>query len=243
MNSLVKSIIKPLLPETIRKVGNKYAVYPKSGGNRLGTHSSKKKAQAQLAAIEISKHKKEQIGEQREIKKTIALYPGRFQPFGPHHKAVYQHLKRKFDDVYIVTSGIRQLPRHPLGFKEKLTHMVKMGIPKNKISQEKQPYRPVNLLKRFDSDTTALVFAVGKKDASRLSGGTYFQDYKKNKNNLIGYEEHGYVLIAPHISVKAGGMEVSGTSMRELLGSPKYKADRERRFKKMFGYFDKEEFM
>ena len=37
-------------------------------------------------------------------------------------------------------------------------------------------------------------------------------------------------------------MEVSGTSMRELLGSPKYKEDRESRFKKMFGYFNKNMF-
>ena len=98
MNPLVESIIQPLLPETIRKVGDKYAVYPKSGGNRLGTHGSKKAARAQLAAIEINKHKKEQIGEQQEIKKTVALYPGRFQPFGPHHKAVYQYLKKRFDE-------------------------------------------------------------------------------------------------------------------------------------------------
>ena len=242
MNSLIKSIIQPLLPETIRKVGDKYAVYPKSGGKRLGTHSSKKKAQAQLSAIEISKRKKEQIGEQKEITKVVALYPGRFQPFGPHHKAVYQYLDKQFDDAYILTSNKQGLPRHPLSFKQKKAHMSKMGVSTNKIFVETSPYRPKNLPKKFNSDTTAFVFVVGKKDASRLSGGKYFQDYKKNKNNLTGYEEHGYVLIAPHISVKAGGMEVSGTSMRELLGSPKYKEGRERRFKKMFGYFNKKIF-
>ena len=41
--------------EAIRKVGDEYAVYPKDGGKRLGTHSSKKAAKRQLAAIEISK--------------------------------------------------------------------------------------------------------------------------------------------------------------------------------------------
>jgi hypothetical protein len=45
--------------ETIKKVGDKYAVYPEKGGKRLGTHDTKAKAQKQLAAIEISKQQKE----------------------------------------------------------------------------------------------------------------------------------------------------------------------------------------
>ncbi len=38
-------------------VDGKYVVYPKNGGDRLGTHDTKKKALKQLAAIEINKHK------------------------------------------------------------------------------------------------------------------------------------------------------------------------------------------
>ena len=66
-----------------------------------------------------------------------------------------------------------------------------------------------------------------------------FKIIKKNKKNLKGFEEHGYYLVAPHMSVSAGGLEVSGTAMRELLGSEKYKENREKLFKKMFGYYDK----
>ena len=65
--------------------------------------------------------------------------------------------------------------------------MVKMGIPKNRIIQEKTPYVAANLLKKFNSDTTAVVYAFGAKDAGRLKGGTkkgggktYYQDLKKN---------------------------------------------------------------
>lgn len=43
------------LYETIKKVGDKYVVYPKKGGNRLGTHDTLKGAKKQLAAIEINK--------------------------------------------------------------------------------------------------------------------------------------------------------------------------------------------
>jgi len=174
-----------------------------------------------------------------DIKKVVGIFGGRFQPFGPHHKKVYEWLSKQFDDAYITTSNIKQLPRHPMNFKEKVRHMKKMGIPSNKIVQEKSPFVAKNLAKKFDSKTTAFVYIFGAKDTGRLGGGKYFQDYKKNKNNLKGHEEHGYYLVAPHMSVSAGGLEVSGTAMRELLGSEKYKDDRKKLFKKMFGYYDK----
>jgi hypothetical protein len=44
--------------ETTKHVGNKYINYPEHGGDRLGTFSSKKAAEKQLKAIEISKHQK-----------------------------------------------------------------------------------------------------------------------------------------------------------------------------------------
>ena len=52
--------IENSMQETINKVGkNKWAVYAKKGGKRLGTHDSKESAKNQLAAIEINKAKKE----------------------------------------------------------------------------------------------------------------------------------------------------------------------------------------
>jgi hypothetical protein len=48
-------ILRLLIQETIRKIGNKWAVYPKKGGKRLGTHDTEAAAKRQLAAIEISK--------------------------------------------------------------------------------------------------------------------------------------------------------------------------------------------
>ena len=45
--------------ETIKKVDGKYVVYPKSGGDRLGTHDTYKDALKQLQAIEASKARNE----------------------------------------------------------------------------------------------------------------------------------------------------------------------------------------
>jgi len=181
--------------------------------------------------------------QENNIEKLIAVYPGRFQPFGPHHKATYEFLKKRFDEVFIVTSNKQGGSRHPMSFSQKKKHMMKMGIPSKAIVQEKQPYIPKGLLSKYDGDTTAVVFAVGAKDEGRLSSGKYFKKYRKNYMRLKGYKEHGYTLQAPHISVKVGGQEVSGTTMRMLLGSDKYDLDLKKRFfKKMFGYFDQKTF-
>ena len=55
---------------------------------------------------------------------------------------------------------------------------------------------------------------------------------------MVGYRKRGYILTAPHVSVSVGGKEVSGTVMRQLLGSPDYEKNRKKLFKKAFGYFD-----
>ena len=164
-----------------------------------------------------------------KIKKVIGVYGGRFQPFGPHHLNTYKWLQSKVDEAYITTSNIKKPPRHPMNFKEKVRHMTKMGVKANRIVEEKTPLIATNLLKKFDPKTTAVVYIFGQKDAGRLKGGktksgklSYFQDYKKSKGNIKGHEEHGYFLVAPHVSMSVGGKEVSGTTMRELLGSDKY---------------------
>ena len=43
--------------ETVKKSGKSWNVYNKAGTKKLGSHPSRKKALAQLSAIEINKHK------------------------------------------------------------------------------------------------------------------------------------------------------------------------------------------
>ena len=61
------------IDETIKKVGDKYVLYPKKGGSRLGTHSTKKSAEDQEAAIQISKHGR--TG--KELKKELKDHEGK----------------------------------------------------------------------------------------------------------------------------------------------------------------------
>ncbi len=181
--------------------------------------------------------------EESRVEKLVAVYPGRFQPFGPHHKASYEFLKRRFDEVYIVTSNKTGGSRHPMSFGEKAKHMRRMGIPAKSIVQDRVVYAPKSLMSKFDEDTTAFVFGVGEKDEGRLSGGKYFKPYRQNYNKLKGFKDHGYTIQLPHKSIKVGGQEISGTVMRKLLGSDKYDINlRKKFFKKMFGYFDEKTF-
>lgn len=46
------------MPYTIKKQGDKYCVYKTTGGSSLGCHPTRKKAAAQIAAIEASERKR-----------------------------------------------------------------------------------------------------------------------------------------------------------------------------------------
>ena len=162
---------------------------------------------------ELSKFLVESIMEDANpIKKTVVVYVGRFQPMHKGHAGTYQHLVKKFgkDNVFVGTSDKVQLPKSPFNFKEKVKIMTTMfGIPKSKIHKVKNPYKPTEILKKFDEETTAFVTVVGEKDKNRL-GGKYFQPYKGDPS--VGYRDGGYVYAAP-----MSGGSVSGTEVRNGL--------------------------
>ena len=55
----IRKIVRLILLERIVSLPDgRWAVYPKKGGKRLGTHDTKAGAMRQLAAIEISKQRR-----------------------------------------------------------------------------------------------------------------------------------------------------------------------------------------
>ena len=183
------------------------------------------------------------LTEAPKIKKVIGIYPGRFQPAGLHHYKTYKWLDKKFDEAWVATSNKTDSTKSPLNFKEKKMIWTKHKV-KN-VVQVKNPYVCEELLENYDPETTAVVYIFGEKDAGRLKtkkvDGTpgYYQSYAKNKNNLEPYKNHGYFIVAPHVSIKVLGKEVNGTYIRELLGSPKYTdSQRVEAFEELFGWYD-----
>lgn len=184
------------------------------------------------------------------IKTVIAIYPGRFQPFGKHHAESFKWLQSKFGkaNTYIATSNVIDLPKSPFSFKDKADIIKHYGLA-DRLVQVKNPYKSEEILSKFDPNTTAVVFMVGSKDMQtdprfamkpkKDGSASYFQAYEKNKENLQGFDKHGYLIIAPHVSIGIPEYgEMSGTSLRKALGAKIPRSQKINVFKSVFGWYD-----
>ena len=172
--------------------------------------------------------------------KVVAIFPGRYNPYSSHHHTAYQNLVAKFGapNVYVATSNVTG-PKSPFSFAEKKKIINAAGVPSSKIVKVKNPYKSEEITSKFPDDT-AVVFAVGAKDGSRLVSGKYFDKYKDGKK-MDGYKEHGYIYIIPHVALKIRGKELSGTSVRAALADKSVKAPEKRKlFKQIFGHNKKD---
>lgn len=202
---------------------------------------------SELLSEDLATYMVDDILQEAKIKKVIGIYPGRFQPAGIHHYKTYKWLDGKFDKAYVATSDKTDSTKSPLNFKEKKMIWTKHKV-KN-VVKVKNPYVCEELLKKYDPNTTAVVYIFGEKDAGRLKttkadgSPAYYQSYEENKKDLKPYAEHGYFIVAPHVSIKVLGKEVSGTRIRDLLGSPKHdKMTKTRAFEELFGWYDEKIF-
>jgi hypothetical protein len=185
------------------------------------------------------------------IKNVIALYPGRFQPFGKHHAEAFKWLEKKFgaQNCYIVTSNVVDPVKSPFSFKDKHDIISNYGLA-DRLVQVKNPYKAEEITAQLKPEDTALVFMVGAKDMKedpRFKIGTkkdgnpsYFQEYDKHKANLKGFDKHGYLVVAPHISMNVPGYgEMSGTTLRSALGDKSVPRDQKvKLFKAVFGWYN-----
>lgn len=157
--------------------------------------------------------------------KRIVIYPGRFQPFGPHHAKTYNWLCTHFgrENVYVVSSNVVD-EKSPLTFDEKVPFMRKFGVLPTNIYQVSNPYRAVELTSEFDAKTTAIIFIYGEKDANRIrfeledGSPSYFQPYYGQKQ-LNPLYVNGYAMEAPTVKINHEGSEINGTYLRNRLPS------------------------
>lgn len=176
------------------------------------------------------------------LKSVIGIYPGRFHPPHRGHLNAYNFLKTiTGNDTYVSTSGKVELPDSPLTFGEKQQIWVRHGVPADHIIQTKSPYRSVEITQKYDPDKTSVIFALGQKDAERLKvdQGGYFKTFTGDTSKLEPLSKHGYVLIIPEAASMVDGKILSGTAVRQMLGSDKYTDEQKQKFfRYIFGWYD-----
>ena len=176
------------------------------------------------------------------LKSVIGIYPGRFHPPHRGHLNAFNFLKNiTGNDTYVSTSGKVELPDSPLTFGEKQQIWVRHGVPPDHIIQTKSPYKSVEITQKYDPDKTSVIFALGQKDAERLKvdQGGYFKTFNGNTSTLEPLSKHGYVLIIPESATTVDGKILSGTAVRQMLGSNKYTdKQKEQFFRHIFGWYD-----
>lgn len=180
--------------------------------------------------------------EEKNDKTIIAIYPGRFQPMGRHHKTTYDWLANQFGEknTFIVTSDKTEPQRSPFNFSEKKKIINAHGI-KN-VVKVVNPYFPKELIQKYDPDKTVIIYMVGEKDMGRLKSFKRLMKY--NKTTSIPYKDitnpYAYYIYAPHVSYNIPSFgEMSGTNIRKALGDPEAKlAELKSRFESIMGWFD-----
>lgn len=177
----------------------------------------------------------------------VVTYPGRFQPFGLNHRAVYEKLQGLFgrDNVYVVTSGIVK-DDSPFNFSDRVKFMTAQGVSQDRIIQASSLY---TFPKQFEAQKNRTVFitAVGAPDAERLNVDGTYQEFKKNgqrntipagksvgdptyyqtwqgPENAVTADQHGYVIIVPEqeaeVELDEDAVDVShGTDVRNTWNS------------------------
>jgi nicotinamide mononucleotide adenylyltransferase len=182
-----------------------------------------------------------------KVQQTVAVYPGRFHPFHKGHRHVYDYLSKKYDRVYIATSG-KVETNSPFTFDEKKKMMMLTGIPANAIVQEPQPYIAKNILSKFNDSTTAVVFGVGAKDmageAARFKPGTKKDGsptyYQNNTDNKETFDTHGYLEVVPTATFKVLGKDAKSASELRKQYSTLNDQQAQRFITDLFGQYDAE---
>ena len=162
-----------------------------------------------------------------DIQKTVAIYPGRFQPFHRGHAAVYKWLTTKFDTVFIATSDKVEPPRSPFNFNEKRVMITHAGVPSSAIVQVKNPYVAAEITNKFDENTTVAVFAVSQKDMDedprfqfkpkKDGSPSYYQPYGGEMQPL---SKNGYIIVTPTFNFTVLGEPMkSATEFRRDFAS------------------------
>ena len=150
--------------------------------------------------------------------KTVAVFPGRFQPFHRGHAAIFEYLQFQYgDDAWIATSDVVG-KTSPFTFAEKLIMMSATGLDPDRAIEVAKPYSPREITNNYDKDCDHLVMAVSSKDRDRFdfAKGGYFQQWQEDLD-LKPMNTHAYIMLVPTLTFKIAGHKLrSATAIRNF---------------------------
>lgn len=184
--------------------------------------------------------------------KTVVIYPGRFHPFHKGHASVYNALKQNFPfaDVYIATSEKTDPEKSPFDYDEKVKMVQSAGIGPEFVEKVKNPYIANEIVSKYDSDETKVIFAVSEKDmegpTARFKFGkkkdgspSYFQPFSSVGESEFA-SKHGYITTLPTVDFKILGKDIrSASEIRELYKNSDEKTRRDL-IQDLYGSMDEE---
>lgn len=182
---------------------------------------------------------------------VLVIYPGRFQPFHKGHRAVYDHLVKTYgrDAVFIATSNKVDPPKSPFNFAQKTAFMKLTGIPMDRVIETRDPYKVPELTQHYP-EQTRLIFAVSAKDMAedpRFSkwtkkdgNPTYFQPMPKNTADMVGMNQHGYILTVPTFNFAVLGKPMRSASEFRAQFAAADQSTQQAMVRDLFGAYDQE---
>lgn len=190
----------------------------------------------------------------RNLMRTIAIYPGRWQPWHKGHKASYDYLVAQYgvENVYITSTDVTDSYKSPFTFEEKKEMMVLSGIPADKILLVKQQYNlkaVAPLIAGFNMNTDRVLFAISRKDMLSdprfnnfmLKSGqpAYLQPAPEDVTKIEPAVKHGYLIVVPTKMFSVLGNAVkSASGLRDMY--KKLTPEKKKQFIiDLFGKFDK----
>jgi len=164
----------------------------------------------------------------------VVIFPGKFHPFLPADKKIYDQLVDKFgiDNVYLSMSNVKDDIDAPFSFKQKKAIISQLfNIDEKKIILTDSPYSPREFLNTFPDDTV-FVLAI---DPSRLFsfGRNFFKRYKDD-TDFLGHKEAGY-----YYPIDIEQSLIDQDDVKDKLGDPSLSAEEKKEhFERIFGTFN-----
>lgn len=150
--------------------------------------------------------------------KQVVIMPGGFHPFHAGHYALYQAAESAFPgaDIYVAATNDTSARPFPFAVKEKLARLA--GVKPGHFVQVKSPFRADEITKKYDPETTELIFVRSEKDR-----GTPPVPGLKKRDGSAGYlqpvgddrapmSQHAYMAYLP--TVEFGPGLTSATEIR-----------------------------